>query len=366
MTSTEAYIERFWDRVARASAPVTSGLGVLRVITGLYVLGFSAPYLSWVNGAPPAFYNPPLLSLGRLLPSFPPAWVTWSMDVVQLLAYAALALGIRARRTTLLLFGVGLLRQNVAYSFGKIDHDIMLYLLLGCMAFSGWGKRLALVPDAPSRWDAPDKALALLAVCFAFAMSSVGLQKGLNWLDFDTSTSGFLSWFVQGYFEYDRNALLAPHVLDMPPFALELVDYAGVVFESSCLFMLLRGRVAWRGWLVCACVFHLMNTLTLNIPFLENLLIYLAFVDFSAVERTLSRWGQRAYLRRLAVVAVASLPLLHLALRAAGRGSAFMFVIDKRRDSHVVLYAALACWSVALCMTLLELVRARRNSTAVA
>lgn len=365
MSSTERFVERFWDRVGASSAPVASGLGMLRVITGLYVLCFAAPYLSWVSRAPPAFYNPPLLSLGRLLPGFPPAWVSWSLDVVQLGGLAALVLGIRARRVTLLLFGLGLLRQNMAYSFGKIDHDIMLYVLLGCMAFSGWGKQLALWPDPPSHWDVPDKAFALFAVCFGFGMTSVGLQKGANWLDFDTNTSGFLSWFVQGYFEYNRTALLAPRVLDVPPLALELVDYAGVLFEASSLFMLLRGGVAWRFWLVCACSFHLMNTLTLNIPFLENLLTYVAFVDFSGAQRTLARWGQRPYVRRLAVLVVASLPLLHLALRAVGRGSAFLFVVDKRVDHQIVMYAALACWSVTLLVMLRELQRRRRNLPAL-
>lgn len=365
MTSTDRYVERFWQRVSASSAPATSGLGVLRVVTGLYVLLFATPYLNWVSHAPPAFYNPPLLSFGRLLPSFPPSWLSWSMDVVQLCALAALALGIRARRTTLLLFGLGLLRQNMAYSFGKIDHDIMLYVLFGCMAFSGWGKQLALVPDPPSRWDVPDKAFALFAVCFGVGMTSVGLQKGGNWLDFNTNTSGFLSWFVQGYFEYNRTALLAPLVLSVPPLLLELVDYAGVLFEASALFMLLRGGVAWRFWLVCACSFHLMNTLTLNIPFLENLLTYVVFVDFSAAQRTLARWGQRAYLRYGAVLVIGCLPLLHLALRAVGRGTAFLFVVDKRVDHQVVMYAALTCWSVTLLVVLLELQRRRRSSPAL-
>jgi hypothetical protein len=153
-------------------------------------------------------------------------------------------------------------------------------------------------------------------------------------------------------------------VLDVPPFALELVDYAGVLFESSTLFMLLRGGVAWRFWLVCACGFHLMNTLTLNIPFLENLLTYAAFVDFSAAERLVSRWGQRVYLRILAVSAIACLPLLHLGVRALGHGSAFLFVVDKRRDNQTVMYAALACWSVALLVMLGELYRRRRVSSA--
>ncbi len=347
MTSTERLVATFWDRVFTSSAPAVSGLGVLRVLTGLYLLLFSAPYLTWVNRAPPAFYNPPLLSLGRLLPSFPPPSACWALEVGLLVACAALALGVYARRTTLLLLALWLVRGNIAYSFGKIDHDIMLGVLLGCMAFSGWGRQLALVPDRASRFDAPQRSFGLLAVCLAFAMTSVGIQKGLNWLDFDTSTSGFLGWFVTGYFEYDRRALLAPYVLHLSPTLLELVDYMGVLFEASCFFMLLRGRSWWRFWLLWACAFHFLNTLTLNIPFFENFMVYLAFVDFSRVQTRLERWCRSGPVKLLVVAVVAAMPIAHVTLRLLGRGNAFLFVVDRAGGSLTVLYVAAACWALA-------------------
>jgi hypothetical protein len=364
MSSTERRVASFWERVFASSAPAVSGLAVLRILTGLYLLLFSAPYLTWVNRAPPAFYNPPLLSLGRLLPSFPAPWACWALEAALLVACAALALGIYARRTTLLLLALWLVRGNISYSFGKIDHDIMLGVLLGCMAFSGWGKELALVPDRPSRFDVPRRAFALLAVCLAFAMTSVGIQKGLNWLDFDTNTSGFLGWFVTGYFEYNRRALLAPYVLDLSPPLLELVDYMGVLFEASCLFMLLRGRIWWRFWLVWACTFHLLNTLTLNIPFFENFMVYLAFVDFSRVQARLEVWWRSTAFKVLVVTIVAAMPLVHLALRALGRGHAFLFVIDRAGGSLTVLYVAAVCWAVAATRLFGELLDQRRRAGA--
>jgi hypothetical protein len=361
MSSTERAVAWFWRRAELSTAPVVEGLGLLRVLAGLFLLCFSAPYLSWVNRAPPAFYNPPLLSLGRLLPGFPPAFVTWTLDAVLLGLCAAVSLGVRARFSTLLLCGLSLLRANVAYSFGKIDHDIMIWVFFGCMAFSGWGRELALVPDRPSRLDAPRHAFAVLGVCLVYAMTSVGFQKALNWLDFDTTTSGFLGWFVYGYFEYNRTHLLAPYVLDVPRVLLELLDYAGVAFELGCLLAFLLGRTTFRLWLSCACAFHLANTLTLNIPFFEHLLVYLAFVDFSAAQRWLAGyWGRPAFKSALASL-LGSLPLLHLGLRATGNGSSFLFVVDKRRDQLTLLYASAFCWALALCVTLVEVARQRRR-----
>ena len=361
MSSTDGFVAWLWSRIEASTAPVQAGLGVLRFLSGLFLLFFSAPYLSWVNGAPPAYYNPPLLSLGRLFPGFPPAWATWTLDALLLGLCAAVSLGVYARRATLLLFALSLLRSNIAYSFGKIDHDIVIYVFFGCMAFSGWGKQLALIPDRPSRFDAPRHAFALLGLCLAYAMTSVGLQKALNWLDFNSNTSGFLGWFLQGYFEYNRTALLAPYVLDVPRPLLELVDYAGVIFEVSCFVTLLLGRLPFRIWLACACAFHLMNTLTLNIPFFEHLLVYFAFVDFSAAQARFASFWRRPAARVLCAAVVSGFPIAHLLLRLAGHGSSFLFFVDKRRDQLTLLYASAVCWAFGLLVMLLEIARQRRR-----
>lgn len=361
MSSIERGVFWFWSRVAASTAPVIEGLPVLRVITGLFLLCFSAPYLSWLQNVPAAYYYPPLFSLGRLLPGFPPVWLCWVLDALLLTLCALVSLGVRARLTTLLLCGFGMLRCNIAYSFGKIDHDIMVYVFLACLAFSGWGRSLALVPDRPSKLDKPQHALALLAACLAYAMSSVGLQKAANWLDFDTQTSGFLGWFLQGYFEYGRTALLAPHVLDVPRWVLEFVDYAGVVFEVGCLVALLGGRSMFRVWLCCACAFHLVNTLTLNIPFFEHMLVYFAFVDFSGVAPWLARVYSRSSSRLGLTLLVAALPVVHLYVRAAGHGSNFLFFVDKRKEHLLVLNVSAWCWALALVLMLVEAGRQRRR-----
>jgi hypothetical protein len=145
---------------------------------------------------------------------------------------------------------------------------------------------------------------------------------------------------------------------------LELMDYLGVLFEASCFFMLLRGPQAWRFWLVCACSFHLLNALALNIPFFENLLAYLAFADFSRAQRLLEAKWQRAPAKLLAIVVLGSMPLLHLALRQAGRGSSFLFLVDKRRDNLIVLCVSAACWALAAVLMSGELLRWRRRAAA--
>ena len=357
---------RFWERVSISTAPVLQGLGILRILSGAFLLLFAAPYSSWIDSVPPGFFNPPALSVTRLLPGFPPPPVLIVLDVVALALACCMMLGIRARATTVGVVLSNVLGLSYVYSFGKIDHDILLWVFLACMAFSGWGRSLALVPDRESRFDAPERSFALLGVLLAFAMSSVGFQKALSWLDFDLGTGGFLSWFLYGYLEYGRRELLAPLVYELPWSSFELLDYTAVVFELGCMFALLRGRVAWKFWLAAVGGFHTINTLVLNIPFIPYWPVYLAFVDFSRVQQAVERSWNLGWVRIGLVSFVAVLGSAHVWLRIRGSGSAFLLVVDRVRDNRIVLYASLALWVVATTILLAELRLALRRRRAAA
>jgi hypothetical protein len=174
-----------------------------------------------------------------------------------------------------------LIGLNFQYSFGKIDHENLIYALLFCMAFSDWGCGLALWPDKMMKSEWAGKSLAVLSVFICFAMFTAGFGKALVWVDLDTSTSGFLGWSQRGIIEQGRNYLLSDLVASFPPFLLEAIDYIAVIFELSPIIFLLYSKSAWKIWLLVACFFHLGNTLFLNIPFMSHSLLYLVFVDFS-------------------------------------------------------------------------------------
>jgi hypothetical protein len=366
MTWIDRGIGWFWARVAASTTPVTEGLGFLRVLTGLFFMLIVPPYAYWVGTSPPAFFNPPRISAMALLSGFPSTPVMWLADIAAFACACCLLLGVYARASSLLLTVIGVLSSNATMCFGKIDHDAMLWTFLGCMAFSGWGRSLALRPDKPSRWDNPEKAFALMAVCLAFGMTVIGVHKALGWLDFDLKTNGFLGWFVHGYFVDGRTDLLADLVPRIPPLGLELMDYSGVVFEGGCFVALLLGRRVWRIWVLAACLFHLTNILTLNIPFLQNLLIYLAFVDFSAVQRKLEPWLQARAVRIAAVVVGVGMVLAHLLLRRAGIGRWLLFVFDENHDNPFVLRFSAVVYVVAFAVVARDLARRWRLPRAAA
>lgn len=347
MTWIDRGIAWFWARIDLAASPAIDGLAVLRILSGLFMLLVLAPYAYWVGQSPPAFFYPPQLSPMALLSGFPSSTVMWTADIIAFVLCCCVLLGVRARLATMLLVVVGTLSSNATMCFGKIDHDAMLWTFLGCMAFSGWGRTLALVPDAPSRLDRPDRAFAVMALCLAFGMTVIGVKKAIGWVDFDLRTNGFLGWFVRGYFVHERQDLLADVVPTIPPLGLELIDYAGVVFEAGFIVALLIGKRVWRLWLLAACLFHLTNVLTLNIPFLQNSMIYLAFVNFSALQRGLETWWARRGVRVAFAVVGVGMVVTHLALRKAGIGRWLLFLFDEADHNPLVLRFTAGLYVVA-------------------
>lgn len=297
----------------------------------MYILLFAAPYSAFVGQVPQAFYNPPVLSLGYFFAGFPPYWLMLAGDLVRIWLVVLITIGVRTRLCTIILCLLTLISTNFVYSFGKIDHDTLVWAVALCLAFTDWGVPYALVPDRRIDPNVAARSLATAGVLVAFAMFSAGFDKALHWINFNLSTSGFLSWFYSGYYTLDRRLLLAPIVLKVPPQFFKILDYAAVAFELSPFFFLLAGRAAWRAWILVATCFHLANALLLNISFHIHLLVYFPFIALAhflgrsniggeATNATFSWW------RGPVIISVIILALAHTAQRLEGGGSQFLFV----------------------------------------
>jgi len=337
----------FWARVSASSRIDERGLGALRIFSGLFLLTWLSPTVSWLGDAPPAFFDPPLLSLAFFAPGFPSAALDSLLTGITIVLTCMMTLGVYARVSTFALVLLGIAQRNFKYSFGTIDHDIMLWIFLGCMAFSGWGRTLAVRRDRPSRFESPAHAGAIAATALAFGFFSAGFDKALVWVDFDLTTSGFLSWFYPGYFVLARQHLLAPLVFSFPAWMLESIDYGAVAFELSGFVWLLLGPTCWRAWLFTAGVFHLSNVLMLNIPFDLHLLAFLAFADLSRVQATLTRWLVPVPARIAAAVLFGA-----LVIEAGVSHWSPVWVVaagpDLERSTTLGLYASVVFWIVGL------------------
>ncbi len=273
----------FWLRVSKSTNEDVRSLCVYRIIAGLSLLTINYKNISWIGYSPKIFFNPPVLSIASFFNGFPSANFFVAMELLLILLSLFITVGIKTRISSFLYIIVSVITLNFKYSLGKIDHEIMQYVLLFCMSFSGWGHYLAVVPDKIATTDSTKKSLSLLSVMVCFAFFSAGFEKAVGWINFDVNSNGSGNWFYVGYYILERQYLLAPFFKYMPFGGFKIMDFVAVLFELSPLFFLLTSKKAWRIWLIIACSFHLANTLILNINFIGISIIYLAFVDYSAL-----------------------------------------------------------------------------------
>lgn len=280
----------FWQRVVLSTSVSSKSLSVFRILTGLFLLCLSFLNFVWIGSVPQAFFDPPILSLANFTSGFPGTSFFFGVDVLLIAAAICITIGLKTRLSSIIYFAAAIIAINYSYSFGKIGHSAVLYLLLLLiMSFSDWGHHLAIIPDKQKTAAVNAKCLALLSIILCFAFFTAGVEKALNWINLDFSKNGSGAWFYN-QFNSMRHYLLAPYVGKFLPFwGFKIMDYMAVVFELTPLVCLLISPKAWRLWLITAALFHIGNLLIFNINFIYLSIFYLAYVDYSGIYTSLEK-----------------------------------------------------------------------------
>lgn len=313
MSSVAGSIERMlaglWARVQDSAETDVRSLAMVRVIFGVFALLINPLSVGWLAGMPRALFNPQPMSIANWFPSFPSAATAAVIDGLLVVTAACILLGIRTRLAAPLHALLLILGAGFQYAFGKIDHGMMFPVFLLLLSLTDWGTVFALLPDAPRGGTANRTTPAFLALLLCYGFFTAGVLKAAFWCDFDPDTGGFLQWFYNRGF-FGSRAPLAGVVPRLPQGAFEAFDYGAVAFELAPLPMLLLGRRAWRGWILLACLFHLMTILLLDISFITHMPVYLTFIPLDGVLRRLPgrRWtGPAARWGTIGLVAAATL-----------------------------------------------------------
>lgn len=275
-----------FDRWVETGPFTPHDLGTYRVLyAGLMLLAL--PSFRWVDAFPDSLFDPPIGPF-QLLPGLPPEPVMLAVEVALAISLAALALGYRTvvaslAVTLLLLFGFG-----VSYSLGKIDHSIFVVLVPAVLLFARWGDAFSV--DALRRAGrgadltmapTPQWPMRLLALLIGLGFVTAAVPKILSgWLD--PRTQAVQSLIGQRY-DGESGALLASLAVDVHlPALWETADVFAVAIECVVLLTVPWWR-AFRVVLACAALFHVGVLLTMGIAFSNNVLVYGAFVSWSAL-----------------------------------------------------------------------------------
>ena len=272
-----------------------SALGIYRILFAACILFVYLPEHLWISSFPDSFFDPPIGPTALFWTGFPSARFFQALNVAEIFAALFLLVGYRSKIASLALGILLLIGNSWAFSFGKINHDILMIAVPLVMQFSNWGAaysvdgRRAKDHLQPCAWP-----LALLALITAFGMMSAAEPKAVSgWLNpHSRAVLGHLTYnaFVTGRTNWIAEKMLQIH----SGVFWKSLDYATVLLEASFLFLVGRRRT-FRLACAAACLFHLGIALSMRIAYWPNLLAYGAFCDWSVIER----WPIGRYLQRL-------------------------------------------------------------------
>lgn len=289
----------------------SEGLALYRILYATVILLMGLPRALWVPHYGSAFFLPPFGFTWFLEQGVPPAWFFVLLNGAATLSALMLLAGYRTRVASLAMF-LSLLSLNAwRYSFGKIDHDLVIIAVPLILAFSGWGDRLSLdsLRDRRARFYTNSPWLLLLAVVTSVMMFTAAIQKAhTGWLEPYTQAS----WehFVRSYFVLgSKNPVSAIALASPIPWLWKCIDFAVVALETAFL-LAFPSRRWFRITCSLACIFHFSAAVLMHIVFWSNVLAYAAFCNWDG-------WLKRPAVRNAANQAqlvIQSLRLPHIAL----------------------------------------------------
>ena len=280
-------------------------LGLYRILfAGVYLLFVGVPAFSWLSEVPEFFYAPQPFNVARLFAQqVPPFGLLVALDIVVLLALLFVLFGFRTVAASLVLTVALLIGYSMKFSTGKIGHGIMLVIVPGIMAFSGWGRAWSLdqkrgESSSPPLPYANAYVPFLMALVLGFAMFTAGVSKWQGGWALPEHYGSFYHFNFRYHFWDGKQQYLAPWLAQgIPLLGWKFLDYTTLAFELLFLPAVLSKR--WFQLFCLAAVgFHVATLLIFNIPYINNLLAYLLFIRWEGVVAWFKRIRGDAVLRQ--------------------------------------------------------------------
>jgi hypothetical protein len=223
------------------------------------------PWVVAHGDVPPDLYHP--LFITNFLPTPTPTPLVVRLIQAALLISAAVALTGRLPRVSgALVFVFYLQWMLIAFSYGKVDHDRVAFLVaLAALPTAGPARWGDLKADDAAGWAIRTIQIAVVLTYFASVLAKLRFG-GLNWV----TGSTFLRAVIK------RGTFIAEPLANHPAM-LKLGQVTLITFELLSPLLLVRGRIG-RVMLVTAIAFHVVTFSAIGIMFWPHVLCLLSFV----------------------------------------------------------------------------------------
>ena len=246
----------------------------LRIFLYGFVLVDVLVTTSWVSmhgSVSPELYRPLWLARVFALPA-PGPWLVIGTKIALVVGAGIAMTGRRPRLTGTIVFVLYLEWMLIAFSYGKVNHDRVAFLVaLSVLPTVGEARRETTPSDAAG-WAIRCIQVTVVLTYFlaAFAKLRYG---GIEWLNGATLLRAVLR----------RGTWVGDAMRDFP-MLLRAGQYALVAFELGSPLLLSRGRLG-RVYLWLAVAFHMVTWAALKISFLPHVVCLLAFVPLETLHR---------------------------------------------------------------------------------
>lgn len=250
--------------------------------------------LDWMSELPPTLLNPapgPFM----LVTSVPPMWVLTGLELALAAALALLlfdqwTLAVSWITSFLLLATFGL-----SYSFGKVDHSILLIIVPALLSRVWSGHSRSDMSELTTAQRVDNLPLRLLAIAVGVSFAYAGLEKAaFGWLS--PRSPAALGYILQHQATLGGESPLVGLAVATAESPLwEALDWVVILLECGVLIAALSWRL-FRATLAILAIFHLTVMLTMGIQFGWNIVVYGAFVFWSRlptpawIAATRNRW----------------------------------------------------------------------------
>jgi hypothetical protein len=278
VTRAETGAAGYVDWLSAAYRPTAARLLALLRMAFPFTLYFWTRDPHWITRVPAVFWLPPPGPFSWIT-VMPPAWFIQVLWIVALVAGAFVILGWRTRTFSTMLSVLLIVIYGIAFSFGKVDHNILFVLSPAALGFAGWGSAWSVDSWLSRRRGYPlvpiGYPMVLWGAVIAFAMFTASFAKLVaGWAEPGALVT---KSYAVSYLVARNGGALTEQLLSIHSDLMwKFFDYA-TLFAEGWLIVAFFFPTAFRAGLLLLCVFHIGVYAMLGINFWGNAFAYIGF-----------------------------------------------------------------------------------------
>ena len=267
------------DRITKSFQIDEKYLSIYRIVFCIYLLFIiGLPDVSSLYLNDSLLFNPPSLNFINFFTNdFPSQSLGLFLSIFLQLTFFAVLFGWKTKYSSLILSLTLLISNGFLFTFGKIDHNIVMVLIPFAMSHSGWGNCYSIDKKNNELIEGDNGfSVFLVTLILSLGMFSAGITKvATGWLNPNLNGA---QKHIYNYLAFNENeSFYFLYEIESRVF-WKTLDYLTLFLETGFFFSMFNfKRIQFLSGL--AVFFHFFIWLSMGIAFLPHFIVYFLFSD---------------------------------------------------------------------------------------